>query len=304
VTLFEWLKWIHVLAAIVWLGGALITQLYVLRLKNAEPAHRIGFARDLLFAGQRIYVPAASVALVFGVWMVLDRPAWAFEQTWIIIGIVGLLVAAGIATGYIIPQTRKAIGHMEAGQGPQAGAIVKKVGVAARIGTLVLLVVLWDMVFKPGLHAMDSVLLPTLLIIHLLAVMTWLGGGFMSMVFFRRARTADPTHRAGFLADLKSIGPTFGIASLVAAAAGVWMVAIWPGYGFTQAWVIIGITGLVISSAIGGAILTPVEKRLFAAVEAGENPVPLMDRIGKVLIADHVLLTIVVWAMVFRPGAG
>ncbi len=302
-TLFEWLKWIHVLAAIVWLGGALITQLYVLRLKNAEPAHRLGFARDLVFAGQRIYAPAAAVALTAGVWMVLDRPAYAFEQTWIVIGIAGLLIAAGIATGYIVPQTKKAIGFMESGQGPQAGAVIKKVGISARLGTLVLLVVLWDMIFKPGFHAMDSVLLPTLLIVHVLAIMTWLGGGFLSMVFFRRARKADHAHLAGFLADLKSIGPAFGISSLVAAAAGIWMVAIWPGYDFNQAWVIIGIAGLVTSGTIGGAFLTPVEKRLHAAVEAGENPVPLMDRIGRVLIVDHVLLTVVVWAMVFRPGA-
>jgi uncharacterized membrane protein len=300
VTLFEWLKWIHVLAAIVWLGGALITQLYVLRLKTAEPAHRLGFARDLLFAGQWVYVPAATVSLVFGVWMVLDRSAFTFEQTWIIIG---LAAAAGIATGFIIPQTRRAIAFMEAGQGPQAGATIKKVGIAARLGTVILLVVLWDMVFKPGLHAMDSILLPTLLTIHLLAVMTWLGGGFLSAVFLRRARKADHAHLAGFLSDIEKIGAAFGIASAIAAAAGIWMVSIWPGYDFSQPWVLIGITGLVISATVGGAYLSPIERKAVAMVKNGEDVTSLLDRVGRILIFDHVLLTIVVWAMVFRPGA-
>ena len=302
-TLFDTLRLIHVLAAIVWLGGALITQLYVVRLKSAEPAHRLGFARDLAFVGERVYAPAAIVALVAGVWMVVDRDAFEFSQAWLLIGLVGLVVTVAMAVGFMIPQTKKAIGLIESGNGPAAGGVIKKVGAASRLATLILLVVVWAMVFKPGLATGNSVLFGTLLTVHLLAVMTWFGGGFVSMIYFRRAQHADRAHLLGFATDITKIGPAFGIASLIAAIAGVWMVLVRPDFAFGQAWVIIGITGLVLSSAIGGAILTPVEKKFLAELEAGGDAAEPMRRIGRILTIDHTILLIVVYAMVFRPGA-
>ena len=302
-TLFDTLKLVHVLAAIVWLGGALITQAYVLRLKSAEPGHRLGFARDLVFVGQRVYAPAAAVSLVFGVWMVLDAEAFEFSQAWILIGLIGLFAAIGIATGFIIPQTKKAIGMMESGNGPAAGAIIRTVGMASRLATVVLLVTLWAMVFKPGLDTGNGVLLGTLLTVHIAAVMVWFGGGVVSRVFFQRIRRADLAHKIGFAADIEKIGPIFGAASMIAAIAGVWMVIDRPDFAFGQAWVIIGIVGLVLSSAIGGGLLTPVERKLHTELTAGGDGAAPVRRLNLLLSIDHTILVIVVWAMVVRPGA-
>jgi uncharacterized membrane protein len=303
VTLFDWLKLIHVLAAIVWLGGALVTGVLVLRLKLAEPGHRLGFARDLAFVGERVYAPAAVVSLVFGVWMVLDRDAYEFSQAWILIGLIGLLVTAALATGFMIPQTKKAIGYMESGNGPAAGAVIRKVGVVSRLATLILLVALWAMVFKPGLDSGNGVLFGTLLMIHLVAVMYWLGGGVIAAVFLHRVRHADRTHQVGLSGDMEKIGPTFAIVSLIAAAAGIWMVIIRPDFAFGDAFVIIGIAGFVLSSILGGAILTPAVKKLHGDLEAGRDGAAGMARVGRILTIDHLILLIVVGVMIFRPGA-
>lgn len=301
--LYDTLNLVHVLASIVWLGGALVTQAYIIRMKTAEPGHRLGFARDVAFVGQWIYTPAALVVLVLGFWMVVDRDAYDFSQAWILIGLLGLIAAVGLANAVIIPQTRKAIGLMEAGNGPAAGAVIRTVGMVSRLTTAILVVAVWAMVFKPGLGSSTSVLFPTLLVIHILAVMLWLGGGFISFIFLRRSGRADHVHRLGFAEDIMKIGPMFGASAGVAAITGIWMVAIWPDYDFNQAWVIIGIAGLLLSSLLGGVILTPVEKRFHAEVVAGGDAAEPRRQIVRLVLLDHLLLVIVVWAMVFRPGA-
>lgn len=301
-TLFETLKLIHVLAAIVWLGGGIITQFFAVRMKAAEPQHRLGFARDLVFVGQRVYAPAALVALGTGLWMVLDRDAYQFTQAWIVIGLGGLVVTILLAVGLVIPRTKQAIGLIEAGNGPAAGPIIAQVTRGGRVAVLILALATWAMTFKPGLDTGNGVLFPTLLLVHVLAVMAWFGGGILSTVFIARMRKADAAHRLGFARDEEKVSAVYGIASGLAAIAGVWMVLDRPDYSFGQAWVIIGITGFVLSSIVGGARLGASVKRLRGALESGGDGVGLLRRVGRTAMLDETILLVVVWAMVFRPG--
>ncbi|MBI5158203.1 MAG: DUF2269 family protein [Acidimicrobiia bacterium] len=142
---------IHVLAAIIWVGGAATSQVVALRLKKADPGHRLGFAKDMRFVAQWLFIPSAVVAFVFGSLLVEETPAFGYDQTWLVIGNTGLLVALLIAAGYLVPHIRKAIRLMESGQGEAAGATMRRVTVGARLVVLILIVIVWAMVAKPGL---------------------------------------------------------------------------------------------------------------------------------------------------------
>lgn len=148
--MFETLKLIHVLAAIVWVGGSIMAQFFALRLATAEPAHRLGFAHDLRFAASRIFVPAAIVLLAAGIWMVADSPGFALGDPFVVIGLVAVGVSLATAIGYLIPNIGRAIELMTSGRGPEAGAAIRKVARAARAVIAVLLVAVWAMVLKPG----------------------------------------------------------------------------------------------------------------------------------------------------------
>jgi uncharacterized membrane protein len=151
-TAFEFAKFLHVLATIVWVGGALLVVITGFRIGSADPAHRLGFARDAVFLGRWVFTPAIVVALGAGIWMVLDAdPAFTFSQTWIVIGLGVLVVSGGIGTGFIIPQTRFAIGLAESGDGPGAAGLMRRVAMAGRVNVVLLLAAVWVMVFKPGL---------------------------------------------------------------------------------------------------------------------------------------------------------
>jgi uncharacterized membrane protein len=150
-TKVELYTFIHVLAATVWVGGAATAQVVALRLKKADPAHRLGFARDMRFVSQWIFLPSALIAYVSGWLMVDEVEAFDFDQAWIGIGTAGL--ALGFLTGavFLVPQIRKAVRLLESGQGPAAGAVIRRVSIAARIVVLILFVVVGAMVAKPGL---------------------------------------------------------------------------------------------------------------------------------------------------------
>lgn len=150
-TKVELFKFIHVLAAMVWVGGGTTAAVVAFRMKNAEPAHRLGFARDMRFISTWIFLPAALIAYVFGSLMVEEVAAFDYEQTWIGIGTIGIALTFLTVAIYLVPRIRKAVKLMEAGQGPEAGVLMRKIAIVSRFNLLILFVVVWAMVTKPGL---------------------------------------------------------------------------------------------------------------------------------------------------------
>lgn len=149
---FEIAKFLHVAATAIWVGGAILIVAIGFRMPAADPPHRLGFARDAVFLGRWIFTPAIVVALATGIWMVVDvDPAYTFEQVWIVLGMAVLVVSGGIGTGFILPNTRRAIQKIESGDGPGAAGLMRRVSLAGRLNAFLLLLAVWAMVFKPGL---------------------------------------------------------------------------------------------------------------------------------------------------------
>ena len=150
-TKFELFKFIHVLAGIVWVGGGITAQILALRLKTASPEYRLGYARDMRFAAQFIFLPAALVSYIFGELMIAEvEPVYTHEQAWITIATIGVFVSFLTVATFMVPQIRKAVRLMEAGEGPAAAKPIRRVTLAARGVLVILLVVVWAMITKPG----------------------------------------------------------------------------------------------------------------------------------------------------------
>lgn len=145
----SWLKFIHVLAAVAWVGGSILLQVYGARLAKAGAEDRIRSANDSLVAGN-LFAAAGIVTLAAGVWLVLRVDAWDFDQAWISIGFAGVLLGAVLGMAFYAPQTRALIGELEAGS-PAAGLRGRRIALVSTIETVILVVVVWAMVFKPGL---------------------------------------------------------------------------------------------------------------------------------------------------------
>jgi len=107
VTSYELLLLLHVVTVIIWLGAGFTMDLLFLR------AERTGNPADLGKTGEfqewlvpRLFIPFGVLTLVFGVLLVFDGP-WSFDDVWIVIGLVGWIVAWGVGFLVIRPQGEK-----------------------------------------------------------------------------------------------------------------------------------------------------------------------------------------------------
>lgn len=151
--LFEGLKVFHVLAAVIWVGGAAAVQVFAIRtLGAAEPARMAAFAKDAEWVGTRIFTPASLLVLAMGIWMVVDRPDFAFGDTWIVLGLGGILFSALVGSLFLGPESGR-IGKLIEANGadnPEVQRRLRRIFVISRIELVVLLLIVVDMVVKPG----------------------------------------------------------------------------------------------------------------------------------------------------------
>src|SRR5438128_2481980 len=93
-SLYEWLLFGHIVAAMVWVGGAVVLgALAIAVLRAGEPDAIARFLRALPAIGPPVLAPATVAVVGLGIWLVLDGTAWDFGQAWVQLGIA-LFVAA------------------------------------------------------------------------------------------------------------------------------------------------------------------------------------------------------------------
>ena len=146
------LKTIHVLFAVIWVGGAATTQILATRLSTAnEPARMAAFAKDIEFVGTRVFMPSSIVVLGAGIWMVATS-GWNFTDLWIILGLVGIAFSAIVGAAFLGPESGR-IGRLIESRGPEDGEVVarmKRIFTVSRVELVILLLVVINMVVKPG----------------------------------------------------------------------------------------------------------------------------------------------------------
>jgi uncharacterized membrane protein len=149
-----WLKLGHILGAIVWLGGGFALSIVGSRARASnDPRVVQEFARTLSYVGPRVMTPAVIGTIVFGVALVLTSAAWDFGQLWVLIGLGLFVVAFAIGVGYL-SRIGIRLGHLADAPLPsldEANHLLSRWIVAYRVVLVLLVVVVWDMVFKPGL---------------------------------------------------------------------------------------------------------------------------------------------------------
>ena len=151
-SLYDWLLFLHIVAAMVWVGGlvALVAfGTHALRSGDRDAVAR--FVGSLRVVGPFVLAPASSLVLAFGIWLVIDSPAWGFGQTWIWLALA--LVAAAVLVGALV-LGRSALAAeraVNAGDHAEAATQLRRWSWGIRLILLLLVVATWDMVFKPGL---------------------------------------------------------------------------------------------------------------------------------------------------------
>lgn len=152
--LYDWLKFFHILMAITWVGGAITLQVLAIRLvRQNDPVKLAAFAGEVEFVGTRVFTPATIILLGLGIWMVIEEPAWTFAQFWVLAGLAMFAYSFASGVFYLGPQSArlKKMYETEGPTAPGAPAIIRRLFTVSRIELVLLVLIVADMVIKPGL---------------------------------------------------------------------------------------------------------------------------------------------------------
>jgi uncharacterized membrane protein len=183
-TRYELLLFLHIAAAIIWLGSALLIKVLVFRgEQSGDPVLGAKLAENAEWLAQRLFIPASLSVFVLGVILTLDSPAWSFDQLWILIGIAGY--AASFLTGVLFIRTQgMRIGELAGSLGPthpDVRFLIKRLEAVTWMELVILFLVVADMAVKPTTDDVGTLLVGAAIVALTLAV------GFRSI---RRAGSA------------------------------------------------------------------------------------------------------------------
>jgi uncharacterized membrane protein len=150
--LYDWLLFAHILAAMVWLGGAVLLSVLAIRVaRDGEPGAVGRVVASLRVIGPLVLAPATIAVVGFGVWLMLDTSAWDFGQFWIQLGLALYAVALVIGAAH---QSRTAIAAERAADLGDYDEARRQLALWSwGYWAIVALPVVetWDMTTKPGL---------------------------------------------------------------------------------------------------------------------------------------------------------
>jgi len=150
-TLYDVLVFVHVFAAIIWVGGAFFFQVKIAQFKRANDNEGfLALGRDAEHFGQRLFMPMSIVVLLAGIAMVWYGP-FSFEL-WIALALIGIVVTALTGAVYLGPTGGKlaALAQENGFDDPAVTSIRDRLITVSRIDYGVLALIVLDMVFKPG----------------------------------------------------------------------------------------------------------------------------------------------------------
>jgi uncharacterized membrane protein len=146
----DFILFLHILAAGTWLG-ANIAQLVVNpvmgRIGGAPAA---AWMRQTVRMGLVLYAPTALIALLTGIYLVVDSPNWEFEQPFVVLGFVTVIVGGVIGSRIIGPLGRKVAELYESGDTPTAAIVGRKLGLWGYADTALIVFTIYAMVEKLG----------------------------------------------------------------------------------------------------------------------------------------------------------
>lgn len=146
--MYELLVVVHILSAMVWLGGAFVVLLSFRKLKHASGQAAVDETMGRLEpVMNRIFLPAPFLVIGTGLTMVIVNDAWTFGQIWVYLAITLFVVALIMGGGFGDRMERQMRDAREEGQ-----SLPDVFDRYARLGFIemsVILVIVFLMVYKP-----------------------------------------------------------------------------------------------------------------------------------------------------------
>jgi uncharacterized membrane protein len=153
-TWYELFLFVHILTAMVWVGGNALLQIIAARVfRENDPARTAGFAADVEQIGMKVFSPASVLLIASAVGLMLnDASPWSWGEPFVSVGLVVWVISFLAGVGYLGPTSGKIKRSIEA-TGPTSPESLRLVGNVlrySRIELALLVVTVFMMVVKLG----------------------------------------------------------------------------------------------------------------------------------------------------------
>jgi uncharacterized membrane protein len=167
---YSLVKFLHVAAAVLWVGGGFALMLLAVRADMAGDVERTLSAMSAVGElGNRLFMPASVLTLLFGLIM-----CWfwvGFTRLWVVIGLGGYATTFLVGT-LIFKPTADRMGEIIAREGMTPAVLTegRRILRVARFDYAVMLIIVADMVLKPT--SGDTAILAAMLLVLVLGTVT------------------------------------------------------------------------------------------------------------------------------------
>jgi uncharacterized membrane protein len=149
--MYQLLLYVHIICAVIWVGGAAYAQLLAVRVnRSPDPSELPHLARHIEYLGTRVFLPAAVLLFVAGAAMTVQ--AWSFGQTWIAISVALWVLSAVVGAVYLGPRVKRA-GELFEAEGPtsqEGRELINRLFLVSRLELVGFALIIALMTFKPG----------------------------------------------------------------------------------------------------------------------------------------------------------
>jgi uncharacterized membrane protein len=154
----EFLLFVHVSLAVIWVGGSLMMQFFGIRASmSGDPSRFATLGADIKWIADRVFIPASLLAFLSGILLVVESDFYRFSDDWIVIGLA--LYATTFFSGILVlgPESAR-VGRLTADGSPEAGPRALRLMMLSRLDLVVLFLMIYDMTVKPDFDDAASVL--------------------------------------------------------------------------------------------------------------------------------------------------
>ena len=149
--MYEFLLTVHVLCAVIWVGGAVMMHIFGRLATKEGPERQLVFTGQATRLGSMVFAPLSVILLVAGVFLV-DEVGYSYGDLWVTFGFLGFLTSFVLGVGYY-PRAGRRYGEIAAGDGPgspAAESIYRRTATVNMVELGILLLVIVAMTTKPG----------------------------------------------------------------------------------------------------------------------------------------------------------
>jgi len=165
VTRYEFLLFVHVACAAVWIGGSFTFQVYgTYLLRVGDPRQMAEFAGNAGKIGERLFTPASLLVVLAGVGLMLDGN-WPWGRLWVIWALITFTGTFLMGLLVIAPTAKKlpVVGPTT----PEGQELIRKIFTHLRVDLVFLFSIIFAMVVKPTFDDGWTVAIAALVIVGL-----------------------------------------------------------------------------------------------------------------------------------------